>query len=164
MQRDDSRIRLARQTRGLTAAPPEPVITPSYAFSIADSTLITANYSDVAGGGMAQLGSIQVELTLDVESICLVNFLGTIYLDASKSAIYGYRLNADTAVPVGYTARNTANAPSSNGSFCVPVTLAAGTHTVRLMGSKLTANGYVLGNTNLRSGSFGVIVLGPTGS
>lgn len=162
MLRDNSRVRLARQTRGLVG--PEPVITPSYAFAIAASTLITSDYSDVGGGGMAQLGSIEVGFTLDVESVCLVNFMGTIFIDASKSTIYGYQLNASTAVPVGYTARNNANAPSSNGSFCVPLVIAAGTHTAKLMGSKITANAHVLGNTNLRSGSFGVIVLGPTGS
>jgi hypothetical protein len=123
----------------------------------------TGGDAGVEGANMVQAGSAQVSVPLAVESLCLILFNGSIGLGAATTtwAVMGYQIGAATPVVVHRHDQANTNAPQNNASFCVPITLPAGTHVVKLMAARNAGNFTIYNATNFNLGQFAVVVLGP---
>jgi hypothetical protein len=149
---------------GTTTIKPPVSFPVTYFSSLAAQFDVTQTFNDsVAGANLAQVASIQVSFTLDVDSVVLIGYVGSIYVGTGRNLALGYQINSDDAVVCNYTSRTAVNADVNNGCFTCPVALPAGSHTIKLMAGRSGTAGVtiMMYNPNYHNHKFYATVLGP---
>jgi hypothetical protein len=135
--------------------------------SLGASAVVSTVFSNVAGGNQTQVASVQVAVTLAVESLCLIHYSGAALIQTAD-AFLGYQVNSDTPTVSLYVARADNNRGRvTNMFFADPIILPAGSHTIKLTASRATNNFTLVDNNTdglFGDGKLRVTVLGPTGN
>jgi hypothetical protein len=108
--------------------------------NLASNATISSAWSDVAGGNMAQIGALELSLVVPVESKVVISFGGTATGGTGSEGVFGYQIDATTAVPIAYVNLNVAAATRQYVNFRDVVTLTAGTYVIKAMAARLTNN------------------------
>lgn len=118
--------------------------------------LVTQAWSDVAGGSMVQVSSVQVSVDLTSGQNMMIGYNGSANIGSGIELILGYQIGSETAVPVVW--EQGLATPGRHVGFMVPLTSpVSGTTTIRLMASRVSGGVTIIGQTNFNLAEFSVV-------